>query len=216
MIFGCRADEARLALIEPFLYHPENSIRGYAAGGLSYWPAERIARFVTDVMRRRGPNTLFLQLMGHSARSLNALLPYLRSNNAVLLHGAVEGVAQMIRPTTPAEVLQRATDAYLAAADHVLHAGDSNTINTYINRLPLLDGAKARPMLWSLVERGKSSVALNGITLFKNPDDLPRIQAYLQAPSANDSDYVTLFLRERYGDAAISVPGNGAAKIHSR
>ena len=208
-IFGV-PDERHLALIEPYLYHSEGVIRRYAAGGLLYWPENRIKRFAVDVMRRRGPNELFLGQMGQSARALDALVPYLRSNNTVVLSGAIQGVAQMLPATTPAELRQRAADAFLAASDHVLQIGDGDAVSRYISKLTMLDGNKARPLLWSFVDRGlQTGGALETITRFKNPEDLPRIQAFLQSPTAdapgNDCGFVMLYLRELYGEAAIPV-----------
>jgi hypothetical protein len=62
------------------------------------------------------------------------ILPYLRSDNPVLLRGAITGVTRLLfadPPLLSADARARAEGALISAAGSVLHTGDPQTGNNY-------------------------------------------------------------------------------------
>src|SRR5579863_576527 len=94
-------DEQSLSILREYLYHPDRLVREYAMYGLTYWPQEKAAESVWELMRVRGPTDEALRFLGssrefaaaHADEIVGAAIPFLQSDAAVLLRGAVMAVS---------------------------------------------------------------------------------------------------------------------------
>jgi hypothetical protein len=207
-------DDAHLSLVTEYLYHPNDTVRQYASLGLAYWPDDEINRHLTDLLHTRGPSDVVVERTFRTPGAVDFILPYLRSDNPVLMRGAVTGVTRLLfadPPLLAADARARAEDALISAADNVLRAGDPQTGNNYASALGGVHDAHARDLLWSFANRNVlTEQSLIAITWFKNPADLPRFATLLDAPAKGDAmqrTYSSLpyAVYRAYGDAALPV-----------
>jgi hypothetical protein len=205
-------DNAHLALITDYLYHPNDTVRQYASLGLAYWPDGEIGRRLTELLHTRGPSDVAVERAFRSPGAIDFLLPYLRSENPVLLRGAIIGVTRLLSADPPllsAGARARAESALISAAENVLRAGGSQTGNDYASALGGVHDPRARELLWSFVHRNRfTEQSLIAITWLKHPADLPRLAALLETPRRVDSmerTYASLpyAIHRAYGDAAL-------------
>src|ERR1039457_6992642 len=116
---------------------------------------------------------------------MNFILPYLRSENTVLVRGAITGVTRLVfadPPLLSAEDRACAEDALVSAADHVLSVGDPQTANNYASALGGVHDPRARDLLWDFVNRNVlTEQSLIVITWFTNAHARPRLRTLLQA-----------------------------------
>jgi hypothetical protein len=140
------------------------------------------------------------------------MLPYLQSDNPVLLRGALLGLGWLLRTDTdrkPGGVETRAESAILAATEHVVKTGDPEMVSKLAVTLGVVRNDRARDMLWSFVERGVSrEQSLIVITWRKDVRDLPRLGLLLTAPATGDPlkpglSSLPYALRNSYGDEAL-------------
>ena len=214
-------DDAHLRLLEPFLYHENQAVRQYAAAALGYWPKETADRRVAELLRTRGPSDVFIEERPPTSGDLDLVLPHLQSDNAILLRGALIGISRLLAAKPPLldpSARTRAEDALVEAADHVFATADPQTIVDYSSQLGSVRTKSAHALLWQFVQRGLSTEqSLIAITWAKDPADLPRLAAILEAPAKGgprDSTYSSLpyALHNAYGEAAIPVLESALAK----
>lgn len=207
-------DAAHLALVTGYLYHPNETVRQYASLGLAYWPDEEVNRRLTDLLHTRGPSDVVAERTFRTPGAVDFILPHLRSDNPVLVRGAITGVTRLLfaePPLLSAEARARAEGALISAAGNVLRAGDPQTGNNYASALGGVHDPRARKLLWDFVNRNVlTEQSLIAITWFKIAADLPRIAALLEAPAKGDEmqrTYASLpyAIRRAYGDAALPV-----------
>ena len=205
-------DDAHLALVTEYLYHPNDTVRQYTSLGLAYWPDDEINRRLTDLLHTRGPSDVVVERTFRTPGAVDFILPHLRSDNPVLVRGAITGVTRLVfadPPLLSAEARARAEDALISAAEHVLRAGDPQTANNYASALGGVHDPRARDLLWDFVNRNVlTEQSLIAITWFKNPADLPRLATLLEAPAKGDAmqgTYSSLpyAIHRAYGDAAL-------------
>ena len=205
-------DDAHLALVAAYLYHSNDTVRQYTSLGLAYWPDDEINRRLADLLHTRGPSDVVVERTFRTPGAMNFILPYLRSENPVLVRGAITGVTRLVfadPPLLSAEDRARAEDALVSAADHVLRVGDPQTANNYASALGGVHDPRARDLLWDFVNRNVlTEQSLTAITWFKNPADLPRLATLLEAPAKGDAmqrTYSSLpyAIHRAYGDAAL-------------
>jgi hypothetical protein len=132
----------------------------------------------------------------------------------VLLRGAITGVNRLLfadPPLLSPEARARAEDVLISAAENVLRGGDSQTGNNYARALGGVHDPRARDLLWDFVKHNVlTEQSLIAITWLKNPADLPRLAALLEAPAKDDpmqGTYSSLpyAIHRAYGDAALAV-----------
>lgn len=189
-------------------------MRWYASLALDYWPENDINHRLTDLLHTRGPSDVVADRTYRTPGTVDSILPYLRSENPVLLGGAVIGVRSLLfadPPLLTAGARSRAEEALISAAENVLRVGDSQTGNNYASTLGGVHDPRARDALWGFVDRNVvTEQSLIAITWFNNPADLPRLAALLEAPAKGDPEdrtYASLpyAIRRAYGDAALPV-----------
>jgi hypothetical protein len=185
------ADDAHLHLLTEYLYSSSDTVRRYTSLALGYWPEDEINHYLTDLLRKRGPSDVIVQQAFRSPDAVDFLLPYLRSQNPVLLHGAILGVRWLLLADPPllsAQARSGAGAALISASENALHTGDAQTANDYASVLGLVHDPRARDLLWNFVERNVlMEQSLIAITWFKNPGDLPRLASLLEAPAKGDT-----------------------------
>ena len=184
-------DDAHLALLTEYLYHPTDTVRQYTALGLAYWPDDQIDRHLTQLLHNRGPSDVVVERTFRTPGAVDFILPQLRSENPVLLRGAITGVTRLLfadPPLLSPDSRARAEDALISAAENVLRAADPQTANNYASALGGVHDPRARDLLWNFVSRNVlTEQSLIAITWFKNPSDLPRFALLLEAPAKGDA-----------------------------
>ena len=207
-------DDAHLALVTEYLYHSNDTVRQYTSMGLAYWPDDGINRRLADLLHTRGPSDVVVERTFRTPGAVAFILPHLRSENPVLVRGAITGVTRLVFANPPllsAEARARAEDALISAADHVLRVADPQTANNYASALGGVHDPRARDLLWDFVNRNVlTEQSLTAITWFKNTADLPRLATLLEAPAKDDAmqrTYSSLpyAIHRAYGDAALPV-----------
>jgi hypothetical protein len=190
-------DDAHLSLVTEYLYHPNDTVRQYTSLGLAYWPDDEINRRLTGLLHTRGPSDVVVERTFRTPGAVDFILPYLRSDNPVLMRGAITGVTRLLLTDPPllsADARARAEDALTSAAENVLRAGDPQTGNNYASALGGVHDPRARDLLWDFVNRNAlTEQSLIAITWFKNPADLPRLATLLEAPAKGDAVQGTYF-----------------------
>jgi hypothetical protein len=209
-------DAAHLALLTEYLYHPDETVRHYTSQGLAYWPDDAVTRRLTELLHTRGPSDVVVERTFRTPGAVDFILPYLQSDNPLLVRGAIAGVNQLFLvepPVLSPEARARAGDALISASENVLRDGDPQTGNSYASVLGGVHDPRARDLLWDFVKRNVlTEQSLIAITWFKDPADLPRLAALLEAPANGDPmqrTYAALpySIHRAYGDAALPVLG---------
>ena len=205
-------DAAHFSLVAEYLYHPNETVRQYTSLGLAYWPDDEINRSLAELLHTRGPSDVVVERTFRTPGAVDFILPYLRSDNPVLIRGAVTGVTRLLfadPPLLSAESRVRTENALIAAVENVLRTGDGQTGNNYASALGGVHDPRARDLLWDFVNRDVlTEQSLIAITWFRNPADLPRLATLLEAPAKGDAmqrTYASLpyAIHRAYGDAAI-------------
>jgi hypothetical protein len=76
---------------------------------------------------------------------------------------------------------------FLAAAEHVIHAADEQTVTNYAAALGSVRDPRAGTLLWDFVARGAArGQALIAICWRKDARDLPRLGKVLEGPATGD------------------------------
>jgi len=205
-------DDAHLALVTEYLYHPNDTVRHYASLGLAYWPEELINRRLTELLHTRGTSDVVVERTFHMPGAVDFILPHLRSDNPVLIRGAITGLTRLLfadPPLLSADTRTRAERALISAAESVLRVGDPQTANNYASALGGVHDPRAHDLLWDFVNRDViAEQSLIAVTWLKNPADLPRLAALLEAPAKSDAlqrTYSSLpyAIHRAFGDAAL-------------
>ncbi len=203
-----------LSVVVDYLYHPDGTVRRYAAAALDWWSGAEVERRLAEAIRTRGPSDVVMSR--YSTRPapelIDPMLPYLQSDNPVLLRGALLGLGWLLRSDTdrkPGGVETRAESAILAATEHVIRIGDPEMASNLAVTLSVVRNERARDILWGLVERGVGrEQSLIVIAWRKDVRDLPRLGSLLTAPAVGDPRDTGLAslpyaMRNSYGEAAL-------------
>ncbi len=206
------SDAASLQIVLGYLYHPNDIVRRYAQSAVLYWPQQEIDTRVAELVRTKGPTDVLVNLIRSPKPGLmDSMLPYLASDDPVLLRGAILGVSRAIsdpKETLPAESRSRAENALLRAVEHVVRIADAQTLTDFAAALGSVHDARARDILWNLFERNVAAEqSLIAITWHKDLRDLPRLGALMVAPACDATSRqlgsIPYALRNSYGDAAV-------------
>jgi hypothetical protein len=131
-------DDESLRLLLPYLYHPNQHVRSYAGIALTYWPTIKAEARVKQLLRTTGPSDGMIRYLARGTYNalpdfdsiLDVVLPYLRSDDPVLVGGAVEAAYHLTGSAsiTSSERRSRAKKELLDARNHILAVGDSGTV----------------------------------------------------------------------------------------
>jgi hypothetical protein len=205
---------ATLSVVVEYLYHPDVMVLRYAAAALDWWPEAEVEHRLAEAIRTRGPSDVMMRRFGRRPAPdlIDPILPYLQSDNPVLLRGALLGLGWLLRTDTdrkPGGVETRAESAILAATEHVVKIGGPEMVSNLAVTLSVVRNDRARDVLWSFVDRGVGrEQSLIVIAWRKDVRDLPRLASLLTAPASGDPLKAELAslpyaLRNSYGDAAL-------------
>jgi hypothetical protein len=206
------SDAAGLQIVLGYLYHPNDFVRRYAQSVVSYWPQQEIDTRVAELVRTKGPTDALVNLIRSPKPDLtDSMLPYLASDDPVLLRGAILGVSRVVsdpQQTLPAESRSRVENALLRAVEHVVRIADVQTLTDFAAALGSVHDARAHDVLWNLFERNVAAdQSLIAISWHKDLRDLPRFGALLVAPAGNATSRqlgsIPYALRNSYGEAAV-------------
>jgi hypothetical protein len=213
-------DELSLQLLLPYLHHPESLVRRFAMYGLTYWPADQAAASVMQFVRTRGPSDVAVHFLARGVKGsvanydslLETVTPYLRSDSALLLQGAVTAmgaVSSMDKSRVSQAARARFANAAIGAADHVASAANPQTAAEYASALGSLEDSRAHEALWRLVNhnvaREQAAVAL---TWHPSLPDLPKLAELALTPGGEDGSdrglrSLPYALHRAYGEAAL-------------
>jgi hypothetical protein len=150
-----------------------------------------------------------------------AMFRHLRSDNPVIVRGAVTAASRVVsnhQQLFSNAAKAGAEDALLAAAEHVIRAGDGQTINNFAAALGAMRDERSHQILWDFVRRRVAyEQALIAIPWRKDLEDLPRLAAILDAPATGDPlsgelSSLPYALHNAYGAAALPVLENALKK----
>src|SRR5262249_2795249 len=120
-------DGERLSVVLDYLYHPEETVRRYAANGLGYWPDGEVQRRLSALVRTRGPSDMFVdQTLSTAPELAEAMFSRLSSDDPVIVRGAVTAASRVVsnqRRLFSDAVKARAEDALITAVEHVISVG---------------------------------------------------------------------------------------------
>ena len=212
-------DERSLELVVPYLYHPDNLVRQYVAHGLAYWPGDQAKKAVLAALRSRGPSEDSARVLSSTREKTTAdeeeavqiALPYLKSDNTILLKGAIDTVAWIglgEKSQISGELKTRAEGALIDAVAHVVALGNPEIANVYAGVLGTVKDERAAKILWTFVDRdiarGQAIIAL---TWLHAPSDLKKLAQLALPPAAEPGDAgpssLPYALRNAYGEAAL-------------
>ncbi|MEO8099023.1 MAG: hypothetical protein ABI811_15075 [Acidobacteriota bacterium] len=205
-------DAASLALIEPYLYHPDSLVRRFTANGLRYWTKDEQKAVAMRLLRDRGPSDATVEfLRDQRTEALQATLPYLRSASSLLLSGAVSvirGLGFDAGAAVEPGLRLQLEDALVGATDRLAEIATPQTRNDYASLLGQIHTAAAHEALWKWVDQGiGSEQATIAITWHNDRADLPRLAMLLERPVSDDKDrtFASLCyaLRRTYGEESL-------------
>lgn len=206
-------DSLALEALEPILYHPEPTVRRFAAAALRYWPEELTMSCLNELLATKGPSDAFGGLLVDRQPALALLAArHLQSREPAILAGAIESVSLVLahrRAELPATTLETLESALLAAAPHIPQFAVEQTATSYAAALGSVKNSQASDLLWDFVQRNIApDQALIALCWRKDPSDLPRLGKLLvsfQSPDHLNSRLSVLpyGLRNAYGEAAL-------------
>jgi hypothetical protein len=216
-------DRERLSAVLEYLYHSEETVRQYAAFGLDYWPDDEIQRRLSELARTKGLSDVVVnRALSASPLLAEAALSHLRSDNPILLRGAVAAASRVLLfdrdRLFSSAAKSKAENALLAASGHVVRIGDGQTLINFASALGGMRNERSHQLLWDFVQRRVAyEQSLIAVTWRKDLKDLPRLAAILDAPATGDplgSELSSLpyALRKAYGAAALPVLENALKK----
>jgi hypothetical protein len=205
-------DAASLAIVAPYLYHPDSVVRRFTVLGLGYWTEDEQKAVAMRLLRERGPTDVTSELFrGRSEEAVELALPYLQSASSVSLTGALAMIRSLIldpRAQPSPSLRARVDTALVEAANYFRDAAGPQTLSDYASVLGQIHTAPAHEALWRWVDGGiareQSTIA---ITWHGNSSDLPRLAKLLEEPVADDKDRtrasIPYALRRSYGEDAL-------------
>jgi hypothetical protein len=215
-------DGERLSVVLDYLYHPEQTVRRYAANALGYWPEDEVLRRLSALARNRGPSDVFVNLTLSAAPEMaGVMFRHLGSDNPIILCGAVTAASRVVsdhQQLFSNAVKASAEDALLAAAEHIVRVGDGQAICNFAATLGAMRDERSRQILWDFVQRRVAyEQSLIAISWHKDLKDLPRLAAILDAPATGDPHRYELSslpyaLHNAYGAAAAPILENALKK----
>ena len=204
-----RRDNEALNVVLEYLYHPNKTVRGYAAMALYYWPDAEVNARLVALFKAKGPEDAVVSRLDKSQlpELAEAALPYLGSEDAVQMRGAMTVLNNALNPYNPplpSQLRSRVELALVRAADHIVASADPQTLNDFVVTLGSAGGGASHQLLWSLVKRNVS--AEQGVIVIawrKDPADLPKLGELMQSPHDPPLRSLPYALRNAFGAAAL-------------
>lgn len=213
-------DDQSLQLLIQSLYHPDNWVRQYAMGGLIYWPDNQSSAAVAAAVRSRGATDAALRFLEVKSRLTAAdlegiaerAISDIRSNTLLILRGAVtvlRGVVYDPKWQVKAGLRNRAGNALIEAADHVVASADMQTLYDFAGTLGGVKDDRARAILLSFLDRRIALPStISALSSKRVPEDLATLAHLAFVPLAGkDQEFGIDILPEQlhsdYGDPAL-------------
>ena len=201
-------DDASFDLVVRYLYHPFPAVRRYAIDGLSYWPEDSTSAKLLALLHTKGPSEELVRFLlqqpefgkAHQAEIVAASLPYLKSDSAVTIDGALTAV-QWPPATRDSTIL----NALLNAAESIAARADVQNRGNLLQMLAWSKQDQAHALLRKLADEGYN-VAAEPLVSFGDPEDLPRLGALLASPERSSRDqlgYLPMPMYKQFGKAAV-------------
>jgi hypothetical protein len=189
-------DAESLEILTDYLYDPDASVRRYAGNGLFYWPDDTVSRTLKALLRSKGPSDAIIRWLPRSEEIVQASVPYLESDSAVILEGAIAALTWA--PHTGGPVL----DAELRSAEHIVPRVDDQSGSNLAQRMAESKAPRVHALLSRLLEQGHYQV-LAGLLQFADPGDLPALGALLNASVNDRFSYLPNEMNRAFGKAAL-------------
>jgi hypothetical protein len=197
-------DDASFDIVAPYLYHPFQAVRRYAINGLLFWPEDSTSARLLALLKTKGPSDELVRFLtrqrdygpAHQAEIVAASLPYLESDSAIAIEGALTDLQSLAAVSDPAVL-----DALLRAADHIAARADVQSRSNMFQMLAAAKDERVHALLRKFADAG-DQLAFRPLASFADPDDLPRLGALLAAPMQPDLPAPEL-LYKTFGTAAV-------------
>jgi len=197
-------DDASFDIVTGYLYNPSSSVRRYAMNGLSYWPEDATSAKLLALLKTKGPSDELVRFLtrqrdygpAHQAEIVAASLPYLESDSAIAIEGALTDLQSLAAVSDPAVL-----NALLRAADHIAARADVQNRSNMFQMLAAAKDERVHALLRKFADAG-DQLASRPLASFADPDDLPRLGALLAAPMQTDLLAPEL-LYKTFGTAAV-------------
>lgn len=204
-------DQDTLELVSSELDNSFRGVRQYVLGALSFWPADVRRNLVFRDLQAHGPTDETVRFLADApefkarqAEILNAALPYLDSDSAAAIDGAIVAVILSPAPHEPAVY-----EAELRAVERIHDRSDVRYRNSLLSDLASPNAAvqkdpRVRALLLNLLAQSPDNQAAICLTWQGNPADLPRL-AQLLSRSGSKEQFSGLpqALYRAYGTAAV-------------
>src|SRR5262245_5252556 len=90
-------DGESLSVVLDYLYHPEEIVRRYAANSLGYWSDDEVRDPLKSLVRDKGLSDVVLdRILSASPELAEAMFLHLRSDNLVIVRGAVTAASRVV------------------------------------------------------------------------------------------------------------------------
>lgn len=174
------ADDASFNLLIPYLYDANRSVRMFAMDALGYWPEDFAATRLLALLHERGPSDLLVRFLllqpefgrTHQAEILLAAFPYLASDSAIAIDGALTAI-QWPPGATGDPAVHR---GLLSQAERILARDDVenryNVLSDLVGPRGEPKDPQARALLLKLFNQGDHSAA-QPLDKFGNPTNSP-------------------------------------------
>jgi hypothetical protein len=205
-------DEQALQILIEYCYHASPRVRSYAADAMDYWPDAVAEPHLLEALRSNGPSPVIVQRLKSSTIDLaNAAQKYLFSDDPLLFQGAIVAAGIVLGKDSPIspELRSFVGQRLIAAATGNIHRADGQTTNDLISLLGAVHPDRTRDVLWQLADSHVGAEqALIAIAWQKNPEDLPRIAAYVvaapnEAPTGASYSSIPYAMHNNFGDASL-------------
>jgi hypothetical protein len=176
---------------------------------LYYWPDAEVNARLVALFKAKGPEDAVVSRLDKSQlpELAEAALPYLGSEDAVQMRGAMTVLNNALNPYNPplpSQLRSRVELALVRAADHIVASADPQTLNDFVVTLGSAGGGASHQLLWSLVKRNVN--AEQGVIVIawrKDPADLPKLGELMQSPHDPPLRSLPYALRNAFGAAAL-------------
>ena len=189
-------DAASLEILTGDLYHPDASVRRYAANGLFFGPEDTVTAALRAMVRTKGPSDTMVRWLPQSEEMVRASLPYLESDSLVILEGAIALLNWA--PHTGVPVL----DAELRTAERVVPKVAEQSGSSLTQQMAESNDPRVHALLRRLLEQGHYQV-LAGLLHFADPGDLPAVGALLNTNANDRFSYLPYEMNRAFGNAAL-------------
>ena len=200
-------DQVSLEIAIQCLYHENSSVRRYAMNGLSYWPEDSTSRRLLALLHTKGPSDELVRFLmrqpdlrsAHSAEIAETSLPFLESDSAVAIDGAITALGQAGVDNSTIR------DIALRSVERIVSREDVQNRGSLLQIMARTKDERVHRLLRKLVE-ADHDLAVSDFVSFGDPGDLPTLGTILKAPGPGGGErfaYLPELLYKTYGKAAV-------------